>query len=197
MSELQNEAKPILIRLVTGSWPDLKDDECRTIARWCAMVSLNIAKHLNIGIFTPFQLRALKYGEMPQGFHVSAIRVRSTEGLIAGYFHQHPVDTPFGGFEERIPLVSTLFCVEQTAFLVTQVGYPNIVLDMIQKYTGGLGRLPREIYPINSPASNTENEWLTPETLRAHDIEWAIQPMIPSTYYGIVPSYRWKHCSRN
>ncbi|WP_156481287.1 hypothetical protein [Herbaspirillum rubrisubalbicans] len=190
MSDLQKQAKPILVSLVTGEWPDLNNEQCRILARWCAMVSINLAKHLNIGIFEPSQLRALKWGEMPEGFHISAMRVRSPDGMMAGYFHQNPVEVPAGFIKPMTELISTLFCIEQTAFLVTNIAGPDTILNDIQKYNAGLGRFPREIYPTNSPASPSKNVWLTSQSLRACDIMWAHKPNIPAIYYGANPQYR-------
>lgn len=190
MSELQNQAKPILVSLVTGEWPDLTDEQCHILARWCAMVSINIAKHLNIGIFEQFQLRALKSGEIPQGFHISAMRVNSPDKAIAGYFHQHAGEVPYGVTKSTTSIVATLFCIEETAFLVNHIPYATYILDQIQKYVPGVGRFPREIYPTNSTASLTKNVWLTPESLRTYHIEWALQPKIPVVFYGSKPFYR-------
>lgn len=190
MSTLQTEAKPILMRLVTGTWPDLTDEECRVIARWCVMVAINIGKHKNMGIFDPSRLRALKYGEMPEGYIVTAVRVACPDGRMAGYHHYNPMESPIGFIRDRTSIISTLFCIEQTAFMVTEHEGPRALYDVIKKHSGDLGRFPREIYPTNSPATESANIWLTNETLLAYDIAWAAKPGIPVIFYGSRPLYR-------
>ncbi|MBW9332438.1 hypothetical protein FEE59_02820 [Herbaspirillum sp. RU 5E] len=222
MSELQDQAKPILVKMVSGQWPDLTDAEGEIIARWCTMVSINIAKYLRVGIFNERQLRALRYGEMPFGIYVSAIRADNSYRDPAGIIRQKNMALKADGPDDNIEqIVSTMFCIEQAAFLVVHTeNYGPEVLDLIKRFMPEISEFPRRLYPLSrkstgygrdaqyvsipnellsalghNPFSNrgadTDNIWFTNDTLRALGLAWACGPDVPPANYGMW--HRWTY----
>ncbi|WP_217284458.1 hypothetical protein, partial [Herbaspirillum sp. B65] len=176
LGQYQEDAKLVITKIATGSWPELSDEECRILARWATMVSINIAKHVHLGFFTEKQLRQLMKGDVPEGFQVSIARIAPTGGRLSGAHLQHPVELMNMSFDDHpVALELTFFCIEEVAFLVTHIAANDSLLKSAQKYNRGIGVLPRIIHPINTASTNTANQWVTKSSLQNWGLEWACQ----------------------
>lgn len=117
MSDLQNEAKPSIIKLANGNWDALTDEECEVLARWALMQSINFECYGRHLITCEEHRNILKNGKIPSGCRVYIGRMQ--DETCAGYsFFRPMVLRGIPQAENILPITFTYFCIERIVFFV-------------------------------------------------------------------------------
>jgi hypothetical protein len=115
MSTLQTQAKPLVLTLARGGWPDLDGAERVTLARWATMIAINIEYFSRIVSSQQHQRTTLMSGGVPDGWRIAIGRMADDRN--AGYHFARAFEAPIGIGEDRnLRFQSTLFCIEKVAF---------------------------------------------------------------------------------
>lgn len=166
MSKLQNEAKPLIKIFAEGGWTNLSETECKLLARWATMVSINFQCHARLLNATKYQRTTLMEGSMPSGWKISIGSMITTED--AGHSFHRSIQVPTQIEEGKNLLIdSAYFCIERVAFH-TLSSIADQLLNSGMKYGIGKFILPmRGIWPFDPLADQTVGCVLMKEDLVA------------------------------
>jgi hypothetical protein len=131
MSELQNQTKELVLRLACGEWPEFSKEESFILARWVAMVTINLESYSRQKATTQAQRDALKAGGMPDGWRIGICRM--AHALHAGMHDHRKMSPPIGiGDGNFLPIQSTFFCIENISFhSLSSVGNMTLAIGMM------------------------------------------------------------------
>jgi hypothetical protein len=164
MSALQKQAAPLVERLALGEWPVLSEVDCKVLARWAVMVSINLQCYARILGAAPYQRQALKNGAVPSGWKVS-IGLMTNTNHAGSSFHRSML-SPFQIDPDKyVPVDSTYFCVERVAFYTLST-LDDLMFPYSVGLSGGEPPLPtRPIWPFDLEIDPTSGQGLTLEDL--------------------------------
>lgn len=114
MSELQEEAKPIVHSFARGEQMELADAQRITLARWVIMVSINLQCYARQLRATYHLRQELKSGRVPDGWRLLVGRM--DDSRYGGHSFVRAGLLPIGLGEGFLDLTSTYFCIERTVF---------------------------------------------------------------------------------
>jgi hypothetical protein len=126
MNDLQRQAKPLVIKLTDGQWPEFTKTQCKILSRWSAMISLNFHSQYNVINKNEPTLLDLKNGLMPTGWKIYIARFEdsSLDGetfTIRGYVPFIVTDEPLS--YNILHYNITYFCIERVMFFtVSTIG---------------------------------------------------------------------------
>lgn len=113
MSEVHSAAKSLVMRLADGCWQVHIESECLALARWIAMVSINLECQGRILNTPQHQRTALMQGVMPAGWQIGFGTVNER---VRGSRFQ-PAAVPIGmGDGEPLYMNSCFFFIERAVF---------------------------------------------------------------------------------
>ncbi|MGY4496935.1 hypothetical protein ACVWYH_000862 [Bradyrhizobium sp. GM24.11] len=166
MSNLQNQAKPIVLAFAKGGWPQLNDAERMTLARWSTMTAINFEYFARIVSSKQHQRTTLMSGGMPGGWRVALGKMADEKN--AGYHFARALEGPIGiGADENLRFQSTLFCIERAAFYsISSLGNNTLQLAQYCAPTGTPDEFEdrhslRRIWPENRATDAAANARLT------------------------------------
>lgn len=161
MSELQNEAKPLVLSLAKGEQTHLDDAERLTLARWSAMTSINLECYGRILRTPQFQRTALMEGQMPPGWRVSIARMINTTWAGRSFNRSLSVPIVIGPEGDFLEITSTYFVIERVAlhtlravgdktlklglFGIGLMGFQFPTIDIWPTYQYGLQNNPTDL----------------------------------------------------
>lgn len=148
MSEIHSKAQPLIIDLAKRKRNRLTSSECFKIARWVAMVSLNLECQSRI-IKTPHRQRTmLMNGEMPDGWEISCGYLEYPTRSSNFEVKNSPVKMELDNY---IHLNVAIICIENVIFK-SKSTLAQQVFDTIFKYMGHTDNYSdlTPIWPINS-----------------------------------------------
>lgn len=173
MSQLQTAAQPIILKMAHEDWPELLEEERVVLARWAAMVAINVSAHYHMPLPLPQQRQELKEGRMPAGFELSAIRIPHPE--FSGIHHHRSLVTALIGVnDEPVTVTMVLLYIDRICYLVSYIPGGNRMLSLIRNFHYPIGALPRHIFPGQTIASESKDVWFTKDNLIACGLEWAV-----------------------
>lgn len=149
LSRLHVEARSIVERFADGFWPRLSSAECKTLARWVIMITVNLERYARIETITQHQRDQLKAGHVPHGFRVSVGRMDGPQH--AGYNFQRVCKLPIGIANDYLTFQSSFFCIENVGFHTISSFFDEFL--EIGRKIGHLKevRFPRDVWPDNGP----------------------------------------------
>lgn len=110
MSVLQDEAKPLVHALAKGEKLTFDEPHRLTLARWSAMVTINLECHARMLRTAQIQRTALMNGKMPEGWRVGIARMVDTD--CAGQSFHRAVAVPIGiGNGDYLSIGNTYFTI--------------------------------------------------------------------------------------
>ena len=116
MSTLQNQAKPLVQRLAEGQRLEIDDLQSVILARWGAMVTINLECLARMLSTTQFQRTTLMNGDMPPGWHMSIARMVETDCAGRSFHRAIVVPIGIGSEGDHLRVGSTFFVIERAAF---------------------------------------------------------------------------------
>lgn len=173
MSQLQTAAQPIILKMAHDDWPELSEDEQLVLARWAAMVAINVSAYYHMPLPLPQQRQELKEGRMPAGFELSAIRIPHPE--FSGIHHHRSLFTALIGIDnEPVTVTMVMLYIDRICYLVSYIPGGNKMFSIIRNFYYPIGSLPRKIFPDKTNADDSRDVWFTKNNLIACGLEWAV-----------------------
>ena len=169
MSRLHIEAKPLVMALANGDWPEFSDAQCKSLARWVTMISINIECLYGM-LFTPREQRlTLMNGEMPETWQISIARTMDIRCF--GSHWNCPLRLKIDPTEEHeeariVRCGSCYFCVEQAVFYAVRSDTASELLEFFSR--GDLPAIPettRPVWPDNEHPDLRPNLFLVQQDL--------------------------------
>lgn len=154
MSEVHTAAKPLVKRLADGGWQVHADNECLALARWVAMIAINLECQGRILKTPQYHRTALMQGAIPDGWQIGF----GTVNQPARGSRFQPLAVPLDmGDSEPLYMNNCCFFIERAVFHArSSFGDATLQLAILG---GGLSEIRLPTTPL-WPAQGRETEAL-------------------------------------
>lgn len=172
MSRLQNDARPLILRLAQGDrWP-LSSDEKALLSRWAAMTAINVEVHGGLPSTSQSQRTHLMAGTPLRGWWIGMADL-APPGKAGGILHQVFI-TRHGPPSNPVRCSAAIFTIERVAFVCVEGGNESLLQTLILPFDLGMDQIRevfslRQIWPLVSvPEPSNTRELAEQDLLSLH-----------------------------
>lgn len=131
MSKLQDQARPLVYALAKGDQIAFDEPKIFILARWSAMVTINLECHARMLRTKQFQRTDLMNGDMPPGWRLSIARMVDTACAGRSFHRAIAVPIGMGTKGEYLELGSTYYVIERAAFhTLSSIGDRTLIVGL-------------------------------------------------------------------